>query len=330
MFGDLYLGNTFKKPAEPNDFSPYGDLNTVYLYTKDGKRYNDTPIYFHTIYNGKLYIIKDGKPLVFNKEKNTFEPTDTDYIKHRSFAPNVYVHKNGKFGVIMGDFKSPVIYDDIVYYYKWDNSFLVKQGDKYGVIGPHTNIPCVYTSISSRKSGYYQVSKKSDKEMAFRYYTETASNFYKITSRENNSISSRDPYPETFTLVDSTGKELIPPQYTNIYVFDKYIYATNNDMTGHGYKTTGKRLYHIYDKQGNLVKTLSKGMKRVNNNLMSETRELYKYDGGHHCKVMDMNTLKTYDSIKDFIIAQNPNNQLLKDCDITIDDYGFEIRYHKK
>ena len=57
----------------------------------------------------------------------------------------MYVRQNGKYGFIIGDYKSPVIYDNI--YYGREKACVVKLGDKVGVIGPDTNIPCDYKYI---------------------------------------------------------------------------------------------------------------------------------------------------------------------------------------
>ena len=117
---------------------------------------------------------------------------------------------------------------------------------------------------------------------------------------------------------------MLPPKYNDIQIYDKYIFAT-------GEVGQDKKIFDIYDKDGNFVKSLRTDLRRINDRLaFYDDRKIESYDRYKGFNVMDMDTLKTYNSIKDYIIFKNPDNELLKDCDISEQRFGFTIKYKKK
>ena len=321
---DLIIGNFMPMPSNIPDYNP---IQNYMIFNKKGELLNQTSFNKYNIYNNKIYIIFNGIPFVFNKENNTFDKTDIDYIVKDYNC--IYVHKKGKFGVIIDDYESPIIYDDISDYKRRAKTCIVKQGDKYGVIGPDTNIPCIYTAIGHSLTGFYKASKTAKPQ---RHFTQAASSYYdsKIPGPPYKAPSTQyDPQKllnvnNSYTVVDKKGKELLPPKYNDFQIYDKYIFAT-------GEVGQDKKIFDIYDKDGNFVKSLQTYLRRINDRLaFYDDRKIVFYDRYKDFKVMDMDTLKTYDSVKDYIIFKNPDNELLKDCDVSEQKLGFTIKYKKK
>lgn len=282
------------------------------LYSKEGKLHNNTTLTEYTVFKDNLYAIIDYKPYIYNIEKNTFEETDIDYIRpSKSYQRYIdrcfYVHKKGKFGVIIDDYESPIIYDDIKDLFVKEKACLVIQGNKYGIIGPNTNIPCIYDNISSYLNRYlygiYIVSKQDHTSQI---------NFPGVKQKYTKPPMTRQDYitpPQQkviknyYTAVDRQGKELIPYSDTEMYINKDYIISGDrqNDKT------------NIYDHKGNKLLTLDffvetgKGIddKRINvifNRLIKINENKY----------FDIKTQKYYSSINDFIAEINPQTQLPK------------------
>ena len=315
VFDDLFICRVFDAYQEKQDMEFSDDTIYYNIVTKDGKKINDDYIMNYSKYNNNLYIrTKNGKPYVYNKEIHKFEKTHKDYIK-LNICSCVYVHEKGKFGVIIDDYESPVIYDDILTYFDKEKSCLVKKDGKYGVIGPNTNIPCIYNyTIENPIYGLYRYSNSNNLSDSI-----TRASYYYDSKPLSLPTGSAEI---TYGVLDSKGKEIVSQKYMNIIQFEKYIYAGDPK----------NNIYHIYDRDGKIVKTLSSPIwiPDASNLAQIIDKKPCPYEiGDSDYKVMDMNTLKIYNSIKDYVISKNPDNELLKDCDIYNHRHGFMIRYRE-
>ena len=314
----LYSGKTYA-----NNIVKDLIISDGYLYTKDGQKFNNMLLQNYTIYNDNLYIIKDYKPYIYNREKNAFERTEIDYTRLNEFSNyninRFYVHKNDKFGIILDDFESPVIYDDIIRFSKKKKAFVVKLNNKYGVVGPNANLPCIYDFISideNSENNYY---------LAYKYNNpDTNSLFPDYTLKKNKYIKSDYPKgiiigkiipmpPAQVTVINSSGKELIPyydNTYNKIKICNKYILVITRKQT------------IIYDNKGNKITTLDKSHNEADiayNNLLCLWWDEY----------IDLETQKKYSSFVDFIADKNPEIPYIKDCKI-INNGSAKLIVYKK
>ena len=326
-------GNKLYSGSFPAD-GVYKDLviNTGKLYSKDRKVYNNTSFGKWTIYNDKLYVIIDYKPYVYNREKNTFDKTDIDYVRiGNTYDPDnqaFCVHQNGKFGIIMGDYKTPIIYDNVLRMFnKTNDGFVVIKDNKYGAIGPKINIPCKYDMVSRDFDAFYKpkynlyVVMKTDKNMNLsedfkgvkELYTKPIE--YDRVSAEPmiDQIKNIKPPKMLYTVANASGKELIPYISGEIEITPTSIIATKQ-INGFF------NLTYIYDHTGKEKMKLKIAGDLIGINL-------YKtFDN----KYIDLETYKTYNSVNDYIISKNPHNQTLKDAEISNFGYsGYFIRYKK-
>ena len=309
--------------------------NSKWLYSREGKKYNGFYFSEYTIYNDKLYTIKDYEPFVYNRDKNTFEKTDICYLtikdrpKKNTF---ICVYQNGKFGIICDDFKTPIIYDD-VYSSSVNGLFFIRQGDKIGLIGKDVNIPCVYSSLKFNVDFYEEdiikdlfiVGKNKENRP---FYLNGFKRMFTTPEKEkeelDNMAKTRDNQSNLyFTVVDSKGKELLPCKYTSIKITHDVIIARES-ISDKIPDNNGP--CHIYDHKGMLKMVINTAHDiLINDRLLAINYNEY---------LLDLKTLKKYKSLKDYLIETNFDNELIKDSDVFVlpisaNNRHFYIRYKK-
>ena len=331
VFYDLYdlEGNKVFSGTFPA-YDVYRDLviSGGKLYSKDGHVYNETTFGDYGIYNDKLYVVINYEPYVYNNEKNTFEPTDICYIKldYNKYVNDNYssfaVYKNGKYGLVIDDYESPIIYDDILNSIKGERAFIVKKGDNYGVLGPDTNIPCLYKDIDNVGYHLFRATKDlRDNPFGINENRGVKKIFTKPKPPEikpamimsDRSVVDGNSNIKT-AILDAKGNVIIPATNNEIRVKENAIIVSESTNP-----MIHLKLY-IYDHKGNLKMTRSGEFRSINSNHLVVNNEY-----------IDLQTFKSYNSLRDLILDKNPDDELLKEAEIT-DRYfgpGFLVKYKK-
>ena len=216
----------------------------------------------------------------------------------------------------MDDYESPLIYDNLIIAVDEENACIVVQGDKVGAIGPNTNIPCMYKEIKYLSNGYYAVRKEgSNIFLGIAYlYKENKDSFPKF--------GNNGPPKYSWKIVDKYNNPSITNEsFENIYSSENYIVLVPNIPMPFD---PDKKISYIYDNKGNKILSV-KGHFVIENDLIKFKNNI------NDERLIDLKTLKNYNSYNEFLTEKNSENQLIEKSFVKFDNnsYGFVITYNR-